>query len=218
MELSEISQEILEKLWTAIAEEQRDSINVSELELDDQESGLRELIDRKLVLVSGDLLELTSEGRIEAGSAIRRHRLAERLLNDILVTKHGTLEENACEFEHLLHEEMEDSICALLGHPRVCPHGRPIPYGKCCRQGKETGSDRLVAALTDLNPGQKGKIAYIQSRQSDEIQKLMAIGILPGTGIGLIRRYPSYVFQVGNTQYAVDKNIANEIYVRLEKA
>ena len=79
-------------------------------------------------------------------------------------------------------------------------------------------SSPLVAALADLNPGQKGKISYIQSRQSEEIQKLMAIGILPGTSIGLIRRYPSYVFQVGNTQYAVDKNIANEIYVRLERA
>ena len=75
-----------------------------------------------------------------------------------------------------------------------------------------------MAALADLSPGQVGRIAYIQSRQSEEIQKLMAIGILPGTPIGLIRRYPSYVFEVGNTQYAVDKNIANEIYVRLEES
>ncbi len=78
------------------------------------------------------------------------------------------------------------------------------------------GSTRLVAALADLNPGQGGKIAYVQSRQSQEIQKLMSIGILPGTPIHLIRRFPSYVFEVGNTQYAVDKDIANEIYVRLE--
>jgi len=217
MELSEISQEILEKLWTALEEGQRDSINVDELELDDQASGLDELVDRRLVLVSGELLELTSDGRKEAESAIRRHRLAERLLNDILATTHSSLEENACRFEHFLHEGMDSSICALLGHPKVCPHGLPIPPGECCRRGEEASSDRLVAALADLNPGQNGKIAYIQSRQSEEIQKLMAIGILPGTSIGLIRSYPSYVFQVGNTQYAVDRNIANEIYVRLEK-
>jgi Fe2+ transport system protein FeoA len=54
------------------------------------------------------------------------------------------------------------------------------------------------------------------SRQSQEIQKLVAIGILPGTSIHLIQKYPSYVFDVGNTQYAVDKNIASEIYVRVE--
>ncbi len=217
MELSEISQEILEKLWTALEEGERDSIDVSELELDDQASEISELIDRRLVLTSGNLLELTSEGRKEAESAIRRHRLAERLLNDILATKHESLEENACKFEHLLHEGMDASICILLGHPRVCPHGLPIPPGECCHRGEEMDSSPLVAALADLNPGQKGKISYIQSRQSEEIQKLMAIGILPGTDIGLIRRYPSYVFQVGNTQYAVDKNIANEIYVRLER-
>jgi len=218
MELSEISQEILEKLWTALEEGERESINVGELKLDDQKSGLDELVDRRLVLVSGELVELTSEGRKEAESAIRRHRLAERLLNDILTTVHESLEENACKFEHLLHEGMDSSICALLGHPKVCPHGLPIPPGECCHRGEDASGGRLVAALADLNPGQEGKIAYIQSRQAEEIQKLMAIGILPGTSIGLIRSYPSYVFQVGNTQYAVDKNIANEIYVRLEKS
>ncbi len=216
MELSEISQEILEKLWTALEEGQRDNINTSELELDNQISALGELVDRRLVLISGELLELTSEGRKEAENAIRRHRLAERLLNDILATKDQSLEEDACRFEHLLHEGMEASICTLLGHPKVCPHGLPIPPGECCHRGENMGSRRLVASLVDLSPGQEGKIAYIQSRQSEEIKKLMAIGILPGTSIGLIRRYPSYVFQVGNTQYAVDKNIANEIYVRLE--
>jgi len=217
MELSENAQEILEKLWTALEEEQRYSATINDLGLEKQASGLTELMDRKYVLASGDLLELTAEGRKQAEIAIRRHRLAERLLNDVLATKHNALEENACKFEHLLHEGIDDSICILLGHPTVCPHGRPIPPGECCRSREEAGSGRLVAALADLNPGQNGKIAYVQSRQSEEIQKLMAIGILPGTHIGLIRRYPSYVFEVGNTQYAVDRNIANLIYVRLER-
>ena len=216
MQLSEISQEILEKLWTVLAEEERDSIDIDELDI--SKSELNELAGMKLVSISGELLELTSEGRKEAEKAIRRHRLAERLLHDILATKPQSMEENACKFEHLLYEGMDESICTLLGHPKVCPHGRPIPPGECCKKGREANGSALVAALADLNPGQKGHIAYIQSRQSEEIKKLMAIGILPGTSIGLIRRYPSYVFQVGNTQYAVDKNIANEIYVRLEKS
>jgi len=215
MELSENSQEVLEKLWTALEEGQRDSVATSELGLGELKSGIDELVDRKLVIASGDLLEFTVEGRKEAEIAIRRHRLAERLLNDVLATKNHVLEENACRFEHLLHEGIDDSICTLLGHPKVCPHGKPIPPGECCHKGTEADGP-IVAGLADLNPGQGGRIAYIQSRQSREIQKLMAIGILPGTPIHLIQRYPSYVFQVGNTQYAVDKNIANEIYVRLE--
>lgn len=214
MELSENFQEILEKLWTALEEGKRDSISIDELELGDQKNEVQKLADRGLVLISGNLLEFTPEGRRESESAIRRHRLAERLMHDVLETKQGSMEQNACKFEHLLYEGMDDTICTLLGHPRFCPHGMPIPPGECCRKGREAGGP-LVAALSDLNPGQSGKIAYIQSRQSQEIQKLMAIGVLPGTPIQLIRRFPSYVFDVGNTQYAVDEKIANLIYVRL---
>ncbi len=217
MKLSESSQEILEKLWTLTNEGKKDVININDLELNEQSSELRELIDLKLVSTSGDLLELTSYGHAEAESAIRRHRLAERLLNDVLETKHNILEENACKFEHLIHEGIEENICILLGHPKVCPHGRPIPPGECCRKGKELG-EPIVSALADLSPGQHGRIAYLLSNQSQEVQKLVAIGILPGTPIYLIQRYPSYVFRVGNTQYAVDRNIANAIYVRLENS
>jgi DtxR family Mn-dependent transcriptional regulator len=41
-------------------------------------------------------------------------------------------EEQACYFEHILSPAVTDSICAFLGHPRLCPHGRPIPRGACC--------------------------------------------------------------------------------------
>ncbi len=217
MKLSESSQEILEKLWAITNEENKDIINVSDLGLNKQSSELHELIDLKLVTISGDFLELTSHGQAEAESAIRRHRLAERLLNDVLETKHNILEENACKFEHLIHEGIEENICILLGHPKVCPHGRPIPPGECCLKGKELG-EPIVSALADLDPGQHGRIAYLLSNQSREVQKLVSIGILPGTPIQLIQRYPSYVFRVGNTQYAVDRNIANAIYVRLENS
>ena len=217
MKLSESSQEILEKLWTITNEEHKDIININDLGLNKQSPELQELIDLKLVSTSGDFLELTSYGRAEAESAIRRHRLAERLLNDVLETKHSILEENACKFEHLIHEGIEENICTLLGHPKVCPHGRPIPPGECCKKGKELG-EPIVSALADLTPGQHGRIAYLLSNQSQEVQKLVSIGVLPGTPIHLIQRYPSYVFIVGNSQYAVDRNIANAIYVRLENS
>jgi len=214
MRISEASQEILEKLWTAFEEKQKDSISLKYL--GEEKSGLGELIDYKMINVSGDIIEFTPQGRSAAEDAIRRHRLAERLLNDVIATKHNNLEENACKFEHLLYEGIDNSICTLLGHPKVCPHGKPIPPGECCYKGKDTETLHAVSALTDLNPGQGGKIAYVLSRQSSEMQKLMSIGILPGTPILMLRGYPSYVFEVGNTQYAVDKDIANAIYVRIE--
>ncbi len=215
MKISESSQEILEKLWTALEEDNKDNIRVTDLGLDNDTSELNELVDSKLISISGDTLELTSQGRREAEIAIRRHRLAERLLNDVFETKNNVLERNACEFEHFIHEGIDENICTLLGHPKVCPHGKPIPPGVCCGKGKDM-REPVVSALADLNPGQGGRIAYVLSSQSNEVQKLVAMGILPGTSIDLIQRYPSYVFKVGNTQYAVDRNIANQIYVRIE--
>ena len=58
-------------------------------------------------------------------------------------------------------------------------------------------------------------MAYIHAPGSEQIQKLVAMGILPGAPINLIQRFPSYVFQVRQTQYAVDREIADAIYVRL---
>jgi len=138
------------------------------------------------------------------------------LLYDVLETGSQILEEGACKFEHLLYEGIDESICTLLGHPRFCPHGKPIPPGECCLRARETG-ERVVSALTDLKPGQKGKIAYLQAKNSKELQKLMAMGILPGTPIELRRRFPSYIFRVGYTEYAVDRETADQIYVRLER-
>ncbi|MGB9597711.1 MAG: metal-dependent transcriptional regulator [Candidatus Poribacteria bacterium] len=215
MKISESSQEILEKLWIAIEEEKKEKVNINDLELDKQSPQLQELIDSGLVSASDDLIVFTIQGQKEAESAIRRHRLAERLLNDVLETKHNVLEENACEFEHFIHEGTEESICTLLGHPKMCPHGKPIPPGECCRKGKGVG-EPVISALADLSPGQGGRIAYVLSSQSNEVQKLVSIGILPGTSIQLIQRYPSYVFKVGNTQYAVDREIASQIYVRID--
>jgi Fe2+ transport system protein FeoA len=64
-------------------------------------------------------------------------------------------------------------------------------------------------------PGRKGKVAYIYAPELNHLQKLMAMGILPGASMSLIQSFPSYVFKVGQAQFAVDKEIADAIYVRL---
>jgi DtxR family Mn-dependent transcriptional regulator len=109
---------------------------------------------------------------------------------------------------------VEESICTLLGHPRFCPHGKPIPMGECCKQMLES-AERVIAPVCDLRPGQKGHIAYLRMDNPKRLQKLMAMGILPGVPINLLRRSPSYVFEAGYSQFAVDKDIAADIFVRL---
>jgi len=66
-----------------------------------------------------------------------------------------------------------------------------------------------------LEVNQKGKVAYIHTKEHKKLQKLMAMGILPGIMVGLIQKFPSYVFQIGQSQFAVDKELAECIFVRV---
>lgn len=91
-----------------------------------------------------------------------------------------------------------------------------IPPGECCLRMEEA-ADRLIAPLCDLRPGQQGVIAYIQMTDPRRLQKLLAIGVLPGVAVKLLRRFPSYVVEAGYCQFAVDEEIAADIYVRLAR-
>ncbi len=212
MELEEKAEEILETLWIRTEEGKEKAIS-----LDDLTGGkkpVEQLHKAGYIAVSGNQVTLTKEGLPEARSVVRRHRLAERLLVDVLGTRDMLIHEKACKFEHLLDRGLDESICILLGHPKICPHGKPIPPGRCCLE-EETRAQKVVAPLSQLAQGQKGKVAYIYAPQSSKLQKLMAMGILPGAAISLIQSFPSYVFQAHQTQFAVDKEIADAIYVRL---
>ncbi len=204
MKLSEAAQERLEQLW--ILAEENGSEDIPASASTDEELAQRGLLENG---------SLTAEGREEAAGAIRRHRLAERLLADILVTEEAILDDRACGLEHALFDGVDDSICTLLGHPQFCPHGKPIPAGKCCEQNRSS-VQRLIAPLCELKPGQSGKIAYIQMNDSQRLQKMMAMGILPGVAVRVNRNSPSIVFEAGYSQFAVDEEIAADIFVRLD--
>ena len=84
------------------------------------------------------IVDLTARGRQRAADIIRRHRLAERLFTDSLAMDSETeIEQQACKFEHILSPEATEKICTFLGHPKTCPHGAPIPPGRCCKPGAE---------------------------------------------------------------------------------
>ena len=159
----------------------------------------------------GDL-HLTEAGLAAARDVVRRHRLAERLLTDVLAVADGDIEADACEFEHIIRHGLDERICVLLGHPRTCPHGKPIPPGPCCESAR-ADDIREVGPLSQGAAGAEGVVAYLTTRGRRDIQKLMAMGILPGSRIQLIRRFPSYVFQVGFSQFTVDESLASVIYV-----
>ncbi len=210
MRISENAQEILERLWMA-EEDGKAGLALSDPDLE----GIDELVQAGLVIQDGAVWKLTPSGVPEAALAIRRHRLGERLLADILKAEDALLEEQACRLEHALFDGLDESICTLLGHPQFCPHGKPIPPGNCCRQMRATVG-RLISPLSEVEPGKGGEVAYIQLGDASHLQKLMALGVLPGGKIRLLRNSPSYVFECGYSQFAVDEAIAADIYVRLQ--
>jgi DtxR family Mn-dependent transcriptional regulator len=213
MELEEEAEELLETLWIRTQEAKETSIPLAELAGADQKP-VEQLLGAGYITLTDDQVRLTDTGRPHAQSVVRRHRLAERLLVDVLGAGDRLMDERACKFEHLLDRGLDESVCSLLGHPKVCPHGKPIPPGRCCYE-ERVSPRRIVSPLSQLAQGQIGKVAYIYAHGSEQLQKLMAMGVLPGAPISLIQSFPSYVFQIQQTQFAVDKEIADAIYVRL---
>ena len=216
MELNNRAEEILESLWKAF-EEQRTAVTLEGLGLSAQDEALQALLERGFITESEGELRLAPAGEREARSTVRRHRLAERLMHDVLDLPGHQMDEPACRFEHLVARGIEERICTLLGHPRTCPHGRPIPPGPCCLKAGG-GEPRLVSPLSGLRPGQGGRIAYLHLPDAQQMQKLAAMGVLPGSPVRLVQRFPSYIFQAGHAQFAVDEKLAGGIYVRLEEA
>ena len=173
----------------------------------------RELQDMGLVRVDGDRVTLTGTGEARARGVIRRHRLAERLFRDLLDLSEGVAESQACEFEHILSPEATDSVCTLLGHPPTCPHGKPIPPGACCGT-YQRAMRPLVTGLKHLPLGATGRIVFIAPKFHDRMDRLAALGVIPGSELRLHQRSPSFVIELGETTIALDAEIAGEIFVK----
>ncbi|MBI3398768.1 MAG: FeoA domain-containing protein [Deltaproteobacteria bacterium] len=213
-------EEILEFIWTQ-RETGKDSIaallNIAEVkEAKADRETLSALEDGGLVHIKDDRIALTPKGEGLAEATIRRHRLAERLLTEVLDIEEKAVEENACSFEHSLSSLVTDSICTLLGHPPTCPHGLPIPRGECCEKFKIEVSP-LVQPLKDMEVGQKGRIVFILPRSHSRLDRLGSLGIVPGSIIRLHQKQPSFVIEIGETTLAIDSDITKEIYVKRER-
>ena len=216
--IDEKAEELLEDIFTA-AEDQGLApgapVALDRLGVEERQQLTPIVEDGLALLPSPGEVMLTASGQAAATTIIRRHRLAERLVVDVLDLHGEEMEPYACRFEHLVHPGLEERICTLLGHPRVCPHDKPIPPGPCCKEDRhEVGP--LVVRLHELHPGQRGTIAYLHSEDQAKLSKLLAMGVLPGAEIELQRRIPTFVFRVGFSQFAVDEGVASSVYVRLE--
>jgi DtxR family Mn-dependent transcriptional regulator len=210
--------EVLEAIWTLQEQNNATVENViRNADAPEPEKLLQTLNRDQLIAIEGNnKVRLLPKGRQMAEMIIRRHRLAERLICDVLGSHVEDSEDAACEFEHLLAEGITNSICTLLGHPRYCPHNKPIPEGDCCRQVSEDLKP-IVVPCDQLQVGESARVAYFCTKEHSRLLKLSALGISPGTSLRLIQKWPAYVVQCEETEIALEPDVAKNIYVWQEQ-
>ena len=223
MELKEKIEEVLEQIRVIGEEREKGregSVTINEIKkkskLADVSAMAEEMAKKGWVEIDGDNIKLTAKGDKQAVLIVRRNRLAERLLSDVLQVGEESMVSSACQFEHILNPELTDSICTLLGHPPTCPHGKPIPRGDCCQRA-ERKIQPVISTLSDMDVGAKGKISFMAPRTHARLDRLSALGFVPGSLVTVHQKRPAFVVKIGETDIAIDPEIAAEIYVRVSR-
>ena len=156
---------------------------------------------------------LTLEGRSQALTVTRRHRLWERFLTDVLGLGWDQVHAEACRLEHATSPLVEERLAQFLGWPETCPHGHPVPTpeGKVARESEYS--------LSDLKPGQKGVVQSVPETP-EILQYLGGLGLVPEVEFQVEAVAPfdgPLTVRVDGTQHALGQNVASQIMVRLYK-
>ena len=143
------------------------------------------LVDEGYLVHSGRGVVLTESGAAMAKTVVRRHRLAERFLVDVVGLPWVKAHEEADRWEHVISDTVEARFVEILGHPRTCPHGNPIPG--------EPRDPTPQRAMADAAPGERFRLARITERVEDDTEALVYLadhGLLPGRGALVRSRAP----------------------------
>ena len=164
-----------------------------------------------LTLDDGRVLHLTESGRAYGTSMLRRHRLAELLLVDVLKVPWSQVHEEACRLEHAISPILEDHLVALLGDPGACPHGNPIP-------GSVNAVDvGPLRKLSSVAPGGSCVVQRIDEHlqtQLEHMRTLEAGRLLPGQTVHVDSAADgSVTLQVDGRDVVVLDAVADEVYV-----
>ncbi len=176
--------------------------------------------------VSGMLKRLASEGYLEyrargearlsqkglevAVRVMRRHRLAERLLTDVLGMPWDEVHAEACRLEHAISARVEERLLVLLGDPQTCPHGLPIPPADLSEP------HRPGVPLAQLSSGDAATVAEVTEELSEMLRYLGQIGVRPGAELRVIEKAPlggPVTIEVGELRSAISLELARTISV-----
>jgi len=156
-------------------------------------------------------ITLTAGGLHEGARLVRRHRLSERFLADVLQLPWDQVHGEACKMEHAISSEVEARLAHHLGDPLTCPHGHAIP--------SEDGvlDEQPARPLADLRAGDHGVIARISDEQPDLLRYLASLGLMPAVCVEVESVAPfggPQLVRVGGSQYALGREVAAKVLVR----
>jgi DtxR family Mn-dependent transcriptional regulator len=172
---------------------------------------------------------LTPKGMLEAQKVARKHRLLEKFLSDILHIRKDQVHTQACELEHALSDEAEESLCRFLKHPDTCPDDGKIipacnlPFTSCeeCIQLHKKGLEEVgkrhqnLVSICDVKAGTLVKVSFIRGGHR-VLQRLLDMGLTPGTTVKVTRcapfKGPVEVY-VRGSKLALGRGIAANVFV-----
>jgi len=152
-------------------------------------------------------------GRRLAIAAIRRHRIVERFLADMLGYAWNEADRLATNFEHELPQEVEDRLFVALDRPATCPHGFPIPAA-------ESVDVPELPPLYALEPGDVAEVAVPGSTDPAVVAFLDTLGLRPGVRVEVREKHPfdgPLVLRVDGHDRTVGERVAKQIYVQREE-
>ena len=171
---------------------------------------VRRLQTNRLVSLKGRAISLTTKGRAKAESVVRKHRLAERLLTDVIGLPWAKAHTEACRWEHVISDEVEERLVVLLDHPTTCPHGNPIPG---------THPRRVATTiLAESSPGDAvrlERVTEIVELDLDALTYLDEHDFRPGTEATVTGRGPdgTLTLEVDGRSLALGPALAAQLHV-----
>jgi DtxR family Mn-dependent transcriptional regulator len=166
------------------------------------------------------VVTLTEAGYQAAEAVLRRHRLTERFLVDMLGMQWHQVHEEACRLEHFISGAVEARVVDSLNHPTTCPHGNPIPG--LVPSARTYLKDQGALRLSTIEPGQSASILCISEVVEDEEALILYLhdkGLTPGiqltvsSDISGDEQQEQFYLQVDNHEVCISKSVAAKIWV-----
>jgi len=146
---------------------------------------VKRFVDHGIVeRAEGRAVTLTEHGAAHARHIVRRHRLLETFLSEVLKVPWDEVYAEAELLEHAVSESLLDRIDAFLGHPHLDPHGDPIP------QGEEVTAESTDQSIVDAAAGSSFRVERLHNRNAEALRYLAELGLRPGVTVEVVERAP----------------------------